>query len=204
MSSIEDDFTQLQGKSGCDVESWLDMRFPNGATVQWWCSVLESVENRVSRFSGATTEQLLRRFALGVRMVELAVKRNDILPTLGSYWLLRLSASTDHMDCRIGELPERATPDGAAGWALARMPLTRDEAESYANRRAEEFAEAGKVLYASPGITDREFGAIREDILLLQEVERVLTALSWVRDRVADPRVRAEVDAWLNTGNNFR
>ncbi|MFF7717535.1 hypothetical protein [Streptomyces sp. NPDC007988] len=204
MSNIEEDFNQLQSRSRPEIEPWLAQRFPDGATVQWWCAVFESVETSVSRFRGITPEQLLNCFERGSYLIELAVERNEILPTIGSYWLLRLADSTAHFDFAAGELPEPVTPDGAAKWALARMPLTRQEAKQYADRRAAEFAEADEVFYASLGVTDPEFEPIRQDTLLLQEVERVLTALSWIRGRVSDMNVRAEVDAWLDAGSSFQ
>ena len=200
MTEMEEDFRSLQSLPEGMVAGWVDGRFPNGASVYWWVAVFGMVETSVSVGRDISAGQRRELFELGSRTVLLGVSRSEVSPPLGAYWLLRYAANALRFSAPIEGLPEVLSPDGSVAWALRHMPLSRETAVEYATARAAATPETGDGdLRKYDGSVEVERLQPSPSISALQDVERVLTALHWVRTAVRDERLADELTAWLNT-----
>lgn len=181
-----------------DISRWILDRLPGEASPQWWLAVFESLETSVSPARGADPRQVRRDFEIGVEVVGLAVSTGGVRPAVGAYWMLRLAAIALRFNPPLGGLPALLSPDGAASWALSRMPLSSDRVIEESESRKAAYLAAGDDFYAPVG---QEFSVnheARTGFPELQDVELVLSALPWISSAVKGADVKQSIDAWMN------
>ncbi|MFB9624190.1 hypothetical protein [Nonomuraea helvata] len=111
--------------------------------------------------------------------------------------MLRLAAVALRFDPPVAGLPELLTPDGAAEWALNRMPISREQAIVDSEARKSEYMAADDDFYAPVGQAFSVDNEVNVGFTALQDVELILSALPWVSSAVTTSRTRREIDAWL-------
>lgn len=192
------DLPELRAISVDLLGAWVSARYPDRVPAQWWRAVFESIETAVSPLRDVDQSQQISDLWLGVEAVTLAVARRDIDVSAGAYWLLRLAAAALRLDLHTDELPNVLTPDGATAWALEKLPLSRDAAVAALRVRKEQYLVADESFFAPTGVSHKAVEYQPDSATLaLIDVERILSALPWVKDFVRDPRLRHEVQAWL-------
>lgn len=204
--TVVDDYPGLSELRTIPVDSlrdWVNIRFPDRISPQWWVSVFELIEIAVSPLRNVDRSSRISDLRLGAEAVTLAVERGDFDAPDGAYWLLRLAATALELDLHIDELPNSLTPDGATAWALEQLPLSRDAAVAAARVRREQYLAADENFFAPIGVPYKPPERPDLEIQALIGVERILSALPWVADFVRDPQIRREVQAWLAIRNSL-
>ncbi|GAA1594300.1 hypothetical protein [Actinoplanes couchii] len=164
---------------------WLRAESPGPVPPQWCLAIVGSAESAGNPFRPATTAERIADLTLGAELLSLAVERRDIDPATGGYWLIRLATVALRLGLTADDVPPPLTPDGAAGWALDRMPLSRETAIATARTRRDEYP--GEDAYLAPDAAERG----------LQGVEQVLHVLPWIIEHLRDRGIRREAEAWL-------
>ncbi|MBD0695079.1 hypothetical protein [Streptomyces sp. CBMA123] len=197
MTRTEQEYSELRQLPGDERRGWVHSKFPEGASPQWWLAMVESAELGVSPARVLSTDQRRENFDFAVSLLELALDERGMSPCHSAYWMVRLAALALRCRTPIGGLPESVTPDGAARLAVARIPLSREEVLMAANRRRNDLQQ-GRDRFYSPGddLSDIRNQA-SEEVQLLQEIERVLSSLEWIADRIVDERIYREIQSWL-------
>ncbi|MEU4357397.1 hypothetical protein [Streptomyces virginiae] len=116
---------------------------------------------------------------------------------MGAYWILRLAAIALRFTPPVAGLPEILTPDGAAEWAVNRIPLSREQALAESETRKAEYLAAGEDFFAPVGQAIPLSGEVGVRFSELHDVELILSALPWVSSAVVSGEVSRDVDAWL-------
>jgi hypothetical protein len=194
---VESDVREIRSIQVDGISDWIHRRFPDGSSPQWWLAVFESLETSVSPLRDVASSQRRRDFEVSVEVVRLAAAVGGIRQPMGAYWMLRLAAIALRIDPPVADLPEILTPDGAAEWALNRIPLSREQALADSDTRNAEYLAAGEDFYAPVGQALPVIGGVDVRFSALQDVELILSALPWVASAVASREVRRDVDAWL-------
>ncbi|MER7671390.1 hypothetical protein ABTY61_23395 [Kitasatospora sp. NPDC096128] len=198
MTRTEQDYRELRQLPLDERRLWVQGRFPEGASPQWWLAMVESAETAVSPVRDLSDDRRREGLEFAVSLLDLALDEGGMSPCYSAYWTVRLAALALRFRTPITRLPEVVTPDGAARLALQRLPFSREEALVVASRRRHNLQQ-GEDRFYSPG-EDISQGLYRpcEEVLLLQEVERVLSSLVWIADRIADDQLSREIGSWLN------
>ncbi|MFI5643408.1 hypothetical protein [Kitasatospora sp. NPDC051705] len=198
MTRTEQEYRELRQLPRNERRSWVRGMFPEGAPPQWWLSMVESAELGVSPMRELPADQYRENFEFAVSLLDLALDEGGLSPCHCAYWMVRIAATSLRFRTQIDHLPEVVTPDGAARIALERIPLSREEALAAANRRRDDLGRGEDRFYV-PGddLSDARHQAT-EEIRLLQEVERVLSSLEWIADRIIDEQLSREIQSWLN------
>nr|WTB30649.1 hypothetical protein OG781_15120 [Streptomyces sp. NBC_00830] len=200
---VESDIRAIQSLPVGEISDWVRRRFPEGSSSQWWLAVFESLETSVSPYRDATSSQRRIDFEVGVEVVRLAVTVGGVRPAIGGYWMLRLASIALRFDPPITGLPEILAPDGSAEWALSQMPLSREQAMVESETRRVEYLAAGDDFYAPVGREFTSGGEVNVKFSALQDVELILSALSWVSPAVTGGAISCEIRAWLEIKNSL-
>jgi hypothetical protein len=175
----ESELVRMHGSSDAQLASWIDRHFLGGVTAQWWVGVFEGLEVSLSPVRPLPDADRQAALEMSARLPVLAAERGEILETLAAFWLLRFSADVIRLGRPGLPVPPRLAPDAAILWALEHMPISPDEART--------------VLSNSPNGSPPP-----SHIRVVQESERVTTALKWVVDASADQDVRDRAHAWIS------
>jgi hypothetical protein len=158
--------------------------YPTGRTTQWWLSIVNSAETEVIAVIHRGQPVSIDAFRFAARLLDLGVQDSVDLAK-ASDWVLRFAALAVRAGALVKELPLRMTPNGSAAYALAGIPLTKEQAIAMSRRRNQELTRDDRDHLA-----DLE---MRE----IQDTELIVSSLKSVRDNVTDTDLAAEIDAWL-------
>ncbi|MGK3094557.1 hypothetical protein ACG93S_32560 [Streptomyces sp. WAC01490] len=177
------------------LADWVSRRFPDGTSPQWWLSIFESLEVGAAPFREISPGRRTGDLNLAAEAIVLAVEIEGIRAAIGAYWMLRIATLAMRFDPPISGLPHILTPDGSAEWALRKIPITRERAIAESGRREVEHLNADEGFYApvGGGVTLADEVAFSE----LQDVELILSALTWVFSHVKEKEIQKEVHAWI-------
>ncbi|MYR92325.1 MULTISPECIES: hypothetical protein [unclassified Streptomyces] len=177
------------------LADWVSRRFPGGTSPQWWLSIFESLEVSAAPFREISPDRRIRDLNLAAEAIVLAVEIDGTRAAIGAYWMLRIATLVMRFDPPISGLPHILTPDGSAEWALRKIPITRERAIAESDRREVEHLNAGEGFYAPVGgdVTLADEVTFSE----LQDVELILSALTWVFSHVKEKGIQREVYAWI-------
>lgn len=195
--TANEDLRSIQSLRDRELSAWLDAYAAASASPQWWWGILESIESNASGLRSISPDQRSDLLGAGARLLASGGARGELSPSLVAYWQLRLAVVATRSDSGLPGLIETLTPEGAARWAVSNMPASREEIVGYARERASRYQDAGDDFYAPVGVAcqNREQRDPRIDVL--QDVERVLSALAWIDSSRLEEALRAEVEAWL-------
>lgn len=196
---VADDMERVRLLEGESLIGWLDGRALLDGSVQWWWSILEAFETRASGLRGLPADQRLELLGAAARLLGVGAEQGPMGRSLVAYWQLRLAVGAARGEKRLVGLPAVLTLDGAVRWALANMPASREEIIDCARERAARYREAGEGFYAG---ADMDFSALvgmeNPRLTLLQNAERVLSALEWIDPSRVDEDLRVELGSWLS------
>lgn len=172
------------------------------ASPQQRClSVFESLETALFPTSPSSRRERRKLFEIAASFVGEADEQHVISPPMGAHWMLRLAAIALRFDPPIDRLPVLVTPDGAARWALERIPLTREAAIMESETRRGKYDNAGEGFYAPMGWKPAR--GHKPEFSALQDVERILSGLQLISGAVRDSEIGREVESWLSIGDNL-
>jgi hypothetical protein len=201
---INEDLQQIQSLDGGRLLAWLDGNpFASGST-QWWSSIFEAIEARTSILRNISDVERHELLGAGARLLTLGRQRDEITYSLVAYWQIRLAVSAMRSGTELSELAETLTPEGAVRWALSNMPASREEIVSYARERAAQYGAADDSFYATAGVEINNERRQSSHIGLVQDAERVLSALEWISLSRLGENLRAELEAWLKIRPELR
>lgn len=197
MTAVNEDLRSIQSLRDRELTAWLDAHAASSASPQWWWGILESIESNASGLRSISADQRSDLLGVGARLLTSGGARGELSPPLVAYWQLRLAVVATRSDCEVPGLVETLTPEGAARWAVSNMPASREEIIGYARERASRYQDADEDFYAPVGAASQNWGQRDPHIDLLQDVERVLSALEWIDSSRLEGTLRTEVEAWL-------
>ncbi len=122
----------------------------------------------------------LPAFDFAVWFLLTSVRLGALAPSYAAYWLLRFATIARRVPYE--GLPDQLTSDRVARHAIDSIPLTLERYREVSEKWARE-------------VDDDE--PADEEFRLMQDASWTLPSLAWVRDAIADPTLRDEVDAWL-------
>ncbi|MFB9962200.1 hypothetical protein ACFFOP_06385 [Sinosporangium siamense] len=192
---IDTDLREIRSVPIEQIAGWVARRFPDGTSPQWWLAVFESLEVDVLPFRDATSSRRAQDFKIAAEVIGLAVRLEGVRPAVGAYWMLRLATVARRFEPPVFDLPEILLPDGAAKWALGKIPLTRE--------RAIEESEVQRVWYLNAD--ESYYAPVGGEVILtgepkfeaLQDVEMILSALHRISAYIEDEEIDREIHAWL-------
>lgn len=199
MGRIQEDFIEMRNISLVMIREWLDRKFPQGASPQWWQSMFESIESSVSPLVATETHIHLSDLRMAAAAAVLAVDRADIDASLGAYWLIRFASRAVRLDLPRSELPLEITPDGSAAWGLAQIQISRESTSRLIRMRKEETARAGESYFAQVGGI-HGFATYQSTFngMGLVEIEKILSVLPWIVSHIEHPALRRDVEEWIS------
>jgi hypothetical protein len=202
LTGAEQDHIEFREISVAAREAWIRDRFPSGAPAAWWFFVVEGAETDLNIFRDASMEQRQASTRFVVDAVELAVALRCIPASCGVSMLSRLAKAASLID-EMGNLPAAIGADALARRALEAMPVSETAALAAADRRRREAVEDPDA-WCSPRVALAEqILPPDEDIMMLSEIEQMLSSLEWLADRVTPGADADELRRWLLLRDRF-
>jgi hypothetical protein len=198
-----DDLEEIRSLGSRDLWAWLEGHASAAGSLQWWRGALGAIESRAAVWRGLPVDERREWLDVGARLLAVGDERGDIPWSLRAYWQLRLSVAGVRGGTEVARPPELLSAVGSVRWALDSLPASREEVIARARERAERFLAAGDDFYAPAGGQPGSLDAPDPSFALLQEVERVLSALEWIDLSGLDEGLRGEVEAWLALRNEL-
>jgi hypothetical protein len=161
---------------------WLQDRFPGGAQIRWWLTVID-----YARFD--------KNFDAGVALVELAVESGDLQVFDAVEELARLASLT--LSSAAQDIPTVMEPDNIARRFLATVPLTFEESVAAANRRNDEILNDPESAILTGEDSPLSFLPDDREIDLLTKVESTLDRMRPLIDHFKNREVARKIDSWF-------
>lgn len=167
-----------------ELDGWISRAYPAGKPVQWWISVLESVEIDAVLPVHRGDRPSVEPFNFAASLLRVAAE-GQIGQCQAAYWSLRFAALAVRCGIPADQLPEIFTPNGSVRSALSAIPITKQDAIAISRRRNVDLSEG------SDRPADRELRA-------LQDTESLILTMKWICGRVSDSDLVVEVSEWLD------
>lgn len=174
---------------------WLHDRFPDGAPLQWWLSMIERAESNVSPARRLTRDEARKNFEFALALLQLSRKYRGLHPCHSAYWMVRLVVMSLRYNPPVEGLPAEISPDRAAELALGSLPLSQEEALAVASRRRRELQQGVQRYYRRGDDISRV--EVAADIRDLQEVERLVSSFAWIAEKIVDKLISRRVADWV-------
>ncbi|MEV0136855.1 hypothetical protein AB0H83_51580 [Dactylosporangium sp. NPDC050688] len=192
---MDPDLREMRSIPEGRLADWVDRRFPDGGSPQWWLAIFESLEASAHPLRNLTPERRAEDLIFAAEFMKLAQSRGNIGSAVCAHWALRIASLVARCVPPVPSVPEIFSPDGSARWGLRSITLTREQALRQAKSRRSEYLHADESFYASPVRTENSAGVT--DYSALRDVELIISALQWVSSSVKDEETAAEIRLWL-------
>lgn len=177
------EYRELREVPPDELTEWIRRRYPSGRPVQWWLSVIESLETelaKVARFGDDPVNVL----AFAECILDLAVLgTGQVLEVC--FWRLRLASILKRFDGAFTNVPFGLTPSSAARIALSNFSFSKDEIRSAGNRRNSELFGDGRQRIT------------RSEMWLVQDFEKIICEMDILLDGVDDTELMIEFREWF-------